>query len=383
MAEEENQNTQVNPEEQIEKGKETINRIDNKEFKIYFFTIDTEGNPSGGVANIYEHVKLLRELGYNAIILHESEEYHGVSDWLGEEYSNLPHEPIKKGEEENVNVNTEDIVVIPEMFSNVMSQLKDAPCKKVVLSQNYYYILELLPIGMKWSDYGFNDVITTSEKQSNYIKSLFPTVNTQIVPPSIPDYFKPTDKIKEPVIAIHTRDQGDTMKIIKSFYLQFPQYKWISFQDLRNVHREQFADILGNACLSVWVDNIAGFGTMPLESIECETPVIGKIPEMVPEWMEETQNEDGSIKLRENGVWTNSIINIPELIAEYMKAWLEDSVPENLVENMKDFKGNYTVDKQKEKIEEVYGNLVQGRKDEINQKIEQVRSEIAEQQGSE
>ena len=39
-------------------------------FGIYFFTIDTKGNPTAGVANIYEHVKVLRELGYDAKILH-------------------------------------------------------------------------------------------------------------------------------------------------------------------------------------------------------------------------------------------------------------------------------------------------------------------------
>jgi hypothetical protein len=36
-----------------------------------FFTLDTKGNPTAGIANIYEHVKLLNELGYNATILHE------------------------------------------------------------------------------------------------------------------------------------------------------------------------------------------------------------------------------------------------------------------------------------------------------------------------
>ena len=38
---------------------------------MYFFTLDTKGNPTAGIANIYEHVKMLNELGYNACILHE------------------------------------------------------------------------------------------------------------------------------------------------------------------------------------------------------------------------------------------------------------------------------------------------------------------------
>jgi len=55
--------------EQLEKIKESIEKINNKDFGIYFFTIDTKGNPTAGVATIYEHVKKLRELGYNAQIL--------------------------------------------------------------------------------------------------------------------------------------------------------------------------------------------------------------------------------------------------------------------------------------------------------------------------
>jgi hypothetical protein len=43
------------------------------------------------VLNIYEHVKLLTELGYSASILHEKNDYkingdengNGVADWLG------------------------------------------------------------------------------------------------------------------------------------------------------------------------------------------------------------------------------------------------------------------------------------------------------------
>ena len=53
--------------------KDTIKKIVNKDFGIYFFTLDTKGNPTAGVATIYEHVKILRELGFNAQILHDKE----------------------------------------------------------------------------------------------------------------------------------------------------------------------------------------------------------------------------------------------------------------------------------------------------------------------
>lgn len=353
-------------EEQIGQITEVIKNLEGKEFNIYFFTLDTKGNPTAGIANIYEHVKLLNELGYKASILHEKNDYklnndengQGLSEWLGEEYAALPHVSI---ESQNLNISPADIIVIPEIFSNIMDQVKGFPCKKVVLSQSYDYLLELLPIGKRWNvDYGFNDVITTSEKQANYLKTLFPSINTQVVPVSIPSYFKDSDKPKIPVVAIHTRNQGDAAKIAKAFYLQYPIYKWVTFKELRGLPRKEFASELSKSCLAVWVDDTSGFGTFPLEAIQCNTAVIGKMPNLIPEWME-TQDEDGNMVINNNGVWTNTTINIPELIATYLKVWLEDSVPADLIEGIKASQNLYTEEKQKESLAKAYDTLTNGR----------------------
>ena len=336
-----------------------INKIDDKDFGFYFFTLDTKGNPVASVATIYDNVKALTELGYNAYILHEKNDYTGVATWMGEGYMELPHVSIEKQE---LNLTTLDYIIVPEIFSNVMEQVKSFPCKKVILSQSYHYILELLPLGKKWNhDYGFNEVITTSQNQADYIKGLFRGVKTHIVPPSIPEYFKPSEKPKKPIISILTREQGDALKIVKSFYLQNPLYKWVTFRELRGLPREEFAKVLGESCLAVWVDDVSGFGTFPLEAMECETTVIGKIPNLIPEWMEDTSKGD-EVQLINNGVWTNNTLAIPNLIAQYMKVWLEDSVPEDLLQGVKDSKGQYTVENQKSKIKDVYELLVQNRK---------------------
>ena len=362
------QTTQI--EEQLGQVKTVLENLENKNFNLYFFTLDTKGNPTAGIANIYEHVKLLNELGYNASILHEKNDYkikgdeegNGVADWLGDEYANIPHISI---ESQTLNVTPADFIIIPEIFSNIMDQVKAFPCKKVVFSQSYDYLLELLPIGKRWNtDYGFNDVITTSTKQAIYLSNLFPSLNTHVVPVSIPSYFKDSDKPKMPIVALHTRNQGDAAKIAKSFYLQYPIYKWVTFKELRGLSRQNFATELGKSCLAVWIDDAAGFGTFPLEAIESNTPVIGKMPNMIPEWME-TVDEEGNVTIKNNGVWTNTTLNIPELIATYIKVWLEDSVPTDLVEGIKNSQGKYTTEKQKETIKNVYNGLVENRKIEM------------------
>lgn len=354
-------------EEKTKQITDAIERLDNKKFGLYFFALDTKGNPTAGIANIYEHVKVLNELGFMATILHEKNDYHGVQDWLGEEYAKLPHISI---ESQNLNIAGTDFVIVPEIFANVMDQIKGFPCKKIVFSQSYFYALELLPIGKRWGDYGFSDVITTSQKQATYLSHLFPQINTHVIPVGIPSYFKPTKQKKQPIVTIVSRDQSDALKIVKSFYLQFPTYKWVTFKDLRGLPRKTFAEELGKACLAIWVDDVSGFGTFPIEAIECDTPVIGKIPTLVPEWMEEPNDKIGEITITNNGVWTNNFLNIPELIATYMKVWLEDSVPTDLLDGMAKTKGRYSEENQKIKIEEVYTTLVANRRAEFEKMLE-------------
>lgn len=358
-------------EQRIAQLKEIVTKLESKDFSLYFFTLDTKGNPTAGIANIYEHVKLLNELGYKANILHEKADYKlrgdetgaGIADWLGEEYASLPHVAI---EGQNLNVSPADFLIIPEVFSTVMEQVKDFPCRKIVLCQSYDYSLELLPIGKRWNaDYGFHHVITTSERQAQYVRSLFQNIRTHVIPVSIADYFVPNKVPKKPMIAILTRNQTDTVKIAKSFYLQNPVYKWVTFKEFRGIPKRTFADQLKDCCLAVWIDDAAGFGTFPLEAIECGTPVIGKIPNMVPEWME-TTDEKGNPVIKGNGVWTNTTMNIPELIATYMKIWFEDAVPADLLNTMKDSAGKYTQAKQKEVLANVYNFLVEERVAEFN-----------------
>jgi len=367
-------------EEQIQKAQEmaqvAIDKINNKDFTVYFFTLDTKGNPTAGIANIYEHVKVLNEIGYKACILHEKNDYQGVASWLGTKYAELPHKSI---ENKDLNISPSDFIVIPEVFSNVMAQTAKFPCKRIVLCQSYDYILELINIGMSWAFYGIEDVITTSPKISAYVKSLFPNMRTWEIPVSIPDYFQnKSDKPKKPIIAIHTRDQKDTLKIIKTFYLQNPIYKWISFKDMRGMPREAFADTLSECCLSVWVDDISSFGTFPLESIRCNVPVIGKIPNMIPEWMELVDGD--KVDVKNNGVWANNILHMPNLIAEFVKLWLEDNVPEEIHNGMEETKTLYTEADQKVKIEEIYGHFFRTRIAEIEAKLENIAVKINNQE---
>ena len=344
--------------EQLENIKNSIEKIKTKDFGIYFFTIDTKGNPVAGVATIYEHVKTLRDLGYNAQILHDKNDYKiredengmGIAEWLGEEYASLPHVSI---ESQKLQVGPSDFVVIPEAFASIIKQTVNFPCKRIVFLQSYEYIFEMLEIGEGWEQYGIKDVITTNESLSEYVKSIFRGVSTQIIPVGIADYFTKSDKPKIPTIAMSARDKRELLKIVKIFYQKYPHYRFVTFRDMSGLPRQEFAKELGTSFLSVWVDELSSFGTFPIESMKCGTPVIGKIPRMVPEWMG-TIDQNGTLNLNDNGIWTANLNSIPDIIATMVGLYLEDALPENITEGMKEYETKYTTEEFVKTLTDVY-----------------------------
>ncbi len=365
--------------EQLENIKNSIEKIKNKDFGIYFFTLDTKGNPTAGVATIYEHVKKLRDLGYNAQILHDKNDYKlredeegmGIAEWLGEEYATLPHISI---ESQQLQVGPQDFVIIPEAFASVMKQTKDFPCKRVIFLQAYEYIFEMLEIGEGWEQFNISDVITTNKNLSDYARSIFRGINVDEIPVGIPEYFTNSDKPKVPTIAMSSRDKRELLKIVKIFYQKYPHYRFVTFRDMSGLPRKDFAKQLGESFVSVWLDELSGFGTFPIESMKCNTPVIGKIPRMVPEWMG-TVDENGNLNLNDNGIWTANLNSIPDVVATMVGLYLEDALPENILNGMKEYQDKYTVETSEKVLIEVYERLFGKRMVELQSMVTQLQEQ--------
>lgn len=346
--------------ERIEKIEKSLENLKNKTARIYFLVQDTKGNPKAGIKYIYDMALSLKKSGYNSIIIHESKDYSGVSEWLGEEYMELPHQPI---ENQNLAISPEDFIVIPEIYAHVMDQLKNFPCGKVVMCQSYDYILETLPPGLTWAQYGFLKCITTSETQKKYIQEIMKNVNVDIVEPYISELFSKKEKPSKPIISIHTRESRDTAKIIKTFYLKYPQYRWITFRDMRGIKQEDFSKFLKDSYLSVWVDNESAFGTYPLECMITGTPVVGKVPNMKPEWMNE-----------ENGIWTYQFNEIVDIIANFTQNWLEDNISEDLYKNMYETGSKYLNKENFENtVSELFNEYFEKRANSFSEQLEKIK----------
>ena len=303
------------------KVKQSIQNLRNKQARIYFLVQDTKGNAKASVRLIYQMAKSLKDNGFNPIILHEKADYSGVTTWLDKEYMELPHKSI---EGQNLEISPEDFVVIPEVFGYVMDQLKQLPCAKIVLTQQYSHMLETLQPGQSWNQFGFMKCITTSNKQKEYIERVMRQSSFDIIEPYITEIFSPKKTPAMPIIGIHTKDQSDAINIIKTFYLKFPQYRWFTFRDLRGLSEKEFANSLSECFVSAWIDSQSGFGTFPLESMKSNVPVIGKVPDLSPDWMTEG-----------NGIWITDQTLFADVIADFVQNWLEDNINPAIYEEMK------------------------------------------------
>lgn len=335
--------------EQITKLERSIKNMKDKTSRIYFMVQDTKGNSKASIRYIYQIAMALKSEGYNPIILHEKPEYFGVSDWLGETYMiELPHKAI---EGNNLEISPDDIIVIPEIFGFIMDQITKLPCGKVVLCQAYDHIFETLQPGQTWSQLGFYKCITTSEKQKEHISSVMRNISFNVITPVISEVFNKQEFPPKTIISIHTREHRDTVNLIKTFYSKFPQYRWITFRDMRGLSEIEFANAMKESFVSVWIDQTSGFGTYPLESMKTNIPVIGLVPNLVPEWMTE-----------DNGIWINNINMLPDIIADIVQNWLEDNLNPNLYTEMEKTISDYTnLTKFNEEVVKTFSGIINTR----------------------
>lgn len=318
--------------ENIEKLSVALENLNNKTNVIYFLVYDTKNNPRASVKHIYDMALTLKNDNYNVKILVEDKTYSGVSTWLGDMYDSLEIVTIK---DDRVEIKIEDVIIVPEYYSNVLESLMNIRCVKVMLIQQKEYIFETLPIGSRWSDYGFDRAIVTTEFTKKYLNELFSECLVHIVPPMISDEFVPTEKMTKPIIAISCKDRSIHKKIISEFYIKYPHLRWVTFRDMVNMTYSEFAEGLKECFVSVWVDDDSTFGTFPLESMKCGVPVIGKIPKNEPDW------------LSENGMWSYEESKIIEILGTYTSAWLEgieinDEVKQKMKETLLPYSSEIT-----------------------------------------
>lgn len=353
----------------IDRIQSEIDKIDKKENNIYFFVLDTKGNPSGSLEYIYKLAMILKNEDYNVTMLYQvegDEDFVGVGEWLGIDYANLPHENIA---DESVSVSPSDVLFIPELFSNIMIQTKKLPCKRIAILQNYDFILEQMPMSAQWGDLGIMEALTNSDLNASLVKDIFPYIKTTTIDPYI-DNFAESAEPKKLIINIISKDQSVINKIVKPFYWKYPMYKWVSFRDLRGFPKERYAQLLQESALTIWVDDNTSFGYGALEAMKSGSIVMAKTTTLAQKWMEEG---DG-INLKNCCVWFDTFQESHRMIASVVRAWITDSIPSKINDAVKETLDLYSFDKTKEQLLSYINGVFENRKAEMQSLITSIKN---------
>lgn len=365
-----------------------VKNIKKNKFTLYFFTVDSKNIPNSNIAYTYELAKTLKDKGYNVTMLYQLENeytegdlfqlkqknaaidynrvFTGVADWLGKPYAEIEHLNISTNE---WSVAPSDFLFIPEVFSGLMFETykHKIPCKRYVILQNYDNVTEFIPLGVEWKNYGIYDVIASTERQVERIKNVFPYIKAHILPPCISNVFRSPIKPKQLIINIVTKDKNDINRIIKPFYWKYPMYKFISFRELSNYSRDKYAEYLKDSAITVWVDRDTSFGYTPLEAMRCDSVVVGKIPDNIPEWMLD------EIGILNNGLWVNNIDDIPDVLSKAIASWMQDNLPKELTGEMNKTKQKYTMEEWSINVEKLFNSIISNR----IQNLEDLKNNIA------
>lgn len=244
--------------------------------KIFYY-VPNMNSPSGGMGVLMKQAVILSENGYDVTFI-----YEGPNDfnpiWMDFNIDSVKKQRINGIL--NFRAKDEDILVIPEGFGILVEQTKNVNYKRVVLAQSYAYILDSLKDPKQfWDKLNIKHVISVSEGITEYIESITDKLKIHTYKQSInTDLFKPSEKQYSVVYSCSRGEEqrSKTLNAIRYFQALTPKYaNLFKFIELKGLSRKDFAKVLSEATFCLYTDEIAGFGTLPLEAMACETVVIG------------------------------------------------------------------------------------------------------------
>jgi len=363
--------------EKIEKIKESINKIVNKKSK-FIYCIPESQNPAASVYELYFHATIVKNMGYDVIILVENNNDNNIKipDWIEKELTNHKHMSLSSSK---LQIGPEDVMIIPDVFSNVMEQTKNLPCLRIGFLQSVDYMLNALIPGVDWSTFGIKDIITTSQTLKEWMELFYGKNKFNIITYNIgiPDYFEKSKMPQKPIISIVGRNPNEISKFVKLFYSKYPEYNWVTFDPMlthskppQTMRRVDFANRLKENFAAVWIDRISSFGTFPLECMKSGVIPVCLKPDIIPEYIIERDENNNPVKLIENaGIWVDSYYDLPIIVGELLVRFLDDSINPIYYETMDKIASKYSQESSENMIIDVYKTIINNRIESLNKII--------------
>lgn len=313
--------------------------------KIYYYCPNLN-HPSGGMGVLFKQAKILSENGYDVFLLYEGQNEFNPT-WMEFNISNISK--VRINGLGSLRIDSNDLLVIPEGFGNIIDSTKNMKCKRTVLAQSWIYILNSMSIPKSWKECNITDVITPSKNLKNYLDDIMPglKIHTYNYSINISHFSKTLEK--QPRICFSTRGQESEMKtmaVINMFKVLSPKFKHIPFLHLRGYDKLKFAKILSESTFTLYTDEIACIATLPLESMAANTHVIG--------WdmgVKDYAIDNENMFMVTNGDCLGLAKKLKEVVEKYFNDELDET---KLFSNYEKTLNQYTEEQEKERILSIF-----------------------------
>jgi glycosyltransferase involved in cell wall biosynthesis len=161
---------------------------------IYYLIAD-HPEPSWGTGMLYEHVRLLRELGHEACVLHHQAPY--LPAWRELEV------PVQYVDQPGFTAGADDVVVVPEVLAASAAVRRHA-WRRVVFVQGSFLIVRGMGGGVDYAALGYQAAMAVLPHVARVVERHF-GLSPQVVPPFIAPYFfaaRPLPREKRVLLAV-------------------------------------------------------------------------------------------------------------------------------------------------------------------------------------
>jgi hypothetical protein len=219
--------------------------------------------PSGGVLRLFTHVRILRDSGYKAYIVHP-----GSIEKPGWFKHDLPQMSLS-----DVVFRAEDVIVIPEGRTVVLNKLKNIAARKVVICLNPAYSFRYLA---DWAPHGIEWVMTNCLQAKEMIDWAAPSTHVHYLRTGVdPDifYFEPArKKMQACYIKRHDQFIPTVQKVLRAKHGGGMELEFVAME---NLSLPEYARVLRSSSVFITTASCQGFPRASMEAMACGCVCIG------------------------------------------------------------------------------------------------------------
>lgn len=228
--------------------------------------------PSWGVGLIYGHVDLLRSLGVEAFVLHESADF--VPSWLpsAQETSRLGLRDRAFG------FRSDDVLVVPEVDALKLPEM-NFPGDAWLFVQGSLPMLQSVPNASALAPLGYRGALVTMPHLERLVERFY-GLTTHRVPPFVSELFFEANSgaPRERTVLLHVKEAIDALglpdrRTIEQFWPERAAQGW-RLERLRGLSQAEVAERFRRASLFVNLNLVEGFNATVAEAMASGCPCL-------------------------------------------------------------------------------------------------------------